>query len=175
MKGWEASTLSLAGRLTLTRSVTSAMVNYPMQHDSVPEGILDKVERIQHSFIWGDSEGGRMWHAITWETMCRPKEQGGVGLKSLRSVNDAFLSKILWRLHTHPSNLWAQVLLGKYGRGWNMLEQPLAKGGDSRLWKELVRVWGEFDTHLQRPPADQGEPSLYWNLSSHGEFTVKSV
>lgn len=50
--------------------------------------------------------------------MCQPNEIGGVGIKSLKQMNEAFLLKLLWRLTTDPTNLWAQVLTQKYGRSW---------------------------------------------------------
>lgn len=84
-----------------------------------------------------------MWHAVAvaWEQLCRPKKQGGVGIKSLRSMNEAFLSKILWKLHTDSTNLWVQVLLGKYGTNWNLKEKLVAMKFDSRLRKELLHAY----------------------------------
>lgn len=57
IKGWKASTLSVAGRITLTKVVTGSMtIIYPMLHDRVPTGVLEEVERMQRKFVWGDTE-----------------------------------------------------------------------------------------------------------------------
>lgn len=116
-----------------------------------------------------------MWHAIAWGTLCQPKEQGEVGLKSLRLTNDAFLSKILWRLHTNPTSLWAQVLFGKYGRGGELHERPIPKSSDSQLWKGLARVWENFNSNVRRLTNEQGEETVSWQLTHHGQFTTRSA
>ena len=123
----------MAGRLTLVKAVTNSMAIYPMHHDRIPNGIIQEIERLQRNFVWGEDQGEKRWHAIAWERLCQPKEVGGVGIKSLERMNDAFLSKILWRLNTNPTSLWVQVLLGKYGREWDLCGQPAAKQSDLLL------------------------------------------
>lgn len=82
---------------------------------------------------------------LSWETLCQTKECGGGGIKALKTMNNAFLSKLIWRMRVEPDALWVQVLKGKY-----MLERkegiiPVARATDSRLWKELVIIWEVFN------------------------------
>lgn len=175
LKGWKASSLSLAGRITLVNSVTNTIPLYHMQHDILPSGVLLDIERLQRNFIWGEEEGKKAWHQLAWDRMCMPKHLGGVGIKSLKHMNEAFVLKSLWRLHTNPSDLWVQVLLGKYGRSWREGEQLSAKPTDSRLWKELVRNWATFEQNIERAGASTAEDIIIWKATGHGEFTTKSA
>lgn len=174
LSGWNATRLSLAGRLTLVKSVTSAMALYPMQHDRLPAGVLTEIEREQRKFIWGDQEGARKRHAISWDQLCRPKEGGGVGIKKLKVMNDAFLSKLLWKLETEPDNLWVQVLLGKYGRGHIATAPLIAKPSDSKLWKELVQLWDMYNAHVRREVEQAGTSVVIWEPNPSGTFSVAS-
>lgn len=104
-----------------------------------------------------------------------PKQAGGVGIKSLKHMNEAFILKSIWRLHTNSSDLWAQVLIGKYGRTWREGGQILAKPTDSRLWKAMVKNWDLFEQNIARIENHHVEESFSWRATGHGEFTTKSA
>ena len=53
--------------------------------------------------------------------MCLPKEKGGMGIRDLRKFNYALLRKWRWNLFHNQGDLWARVLISKYG-GWRTLE-----------------------------------------------------
>lgn len=64
----------------------------------------------------GSSEERRKLHAVSWESLCKPKEQGGIGLRRLREMNEALLGKIGWNVIVNPNNLCSKVLTAKYRR-----------------------------------------------------------
>ncbi|CAL1412328.1 unnamed protein product [Linum trigynum] len=64
LNAWKARTLSLVGRVTLATAVLNAIPNYAIIH------LLD------------------------WDTICKPKDQGGLGLRSARCLNLAYLVKL---------------------------------------------------------------------------------
>jgi len=45
---------------------------------------------------------------VAWEKACLPKEQGGLGIKDLRSFNQCLLLKLLHRLHHPEESAWAK-------------------------------------------------------------------
>lgn len=44
-----------------------------------------------------------VWHTkhpfISWRMLCKPKEDGGLGLKNLRAWNKALIAKTLWKIN----------------------------------------------------------------------------
>ena len=60
-----------------------------------PRGIFDKLEQILANFLWGSSDFGPRFHWIKWIQLCKPIEEGGVGVRSLQNVFDVFSLK-LW-------------------------------------------------------------------------------
>jgi hypothetical protein len=53
LMAWKATHLSLAGRVTLAKSVLEAMPIYPMMSTIIPKGCLEEIERLQRKFICG--------------------------------------------------------------------------------------------------------------------------
>jgi hypothetical protein len=135
---WKANQLSFAGRVTLAKSVIEAIPIYPMMTNVVPRTCLEEIQKLQRSFIWGDMEDKRKYHAVSWETICRPKYLGGLGLRKLDIMNQACILKWGWKLQNNSNDLWSKVLRGKYVGQGALFER--CKSTDSTLWKEVVRL-----------------------------------
>ena len=56
-----------------------------------PRGIFDMLEQSFAEFLKGASEFGPRFHWIKWSQLCKPYEEGGVGVRSLQHMFDAFL------------------------------------------------------------------------------------
>lgn len=54
-----------------------------------------------------------MYHLVSWQIVCQPKEQGGLGLVDLTAKNISYLGKWIWRLE-HEDGLWQRLLRNKY-------------------------------------------------------------
>jgi hypothetical protein len=135
---WKASNLSFAGRVTLAKSVMEAIPIYPMMTTIIPKSIVKEAQRLQRSFIWGDSLGGKHYHAVSWYKVTQPKRMGGLGLRRLDIMNRSCITKLGWELQQGNPGMWSAVLRGKYGRGITTLTNVVAKSSDSSLWKGLV-------------------------------------
>lgn len=47
---------------------------------------------------------------VSWKEVCKPKRNGGIGIKRIKDVNEALLLKWLWRFGHDNGNLWRQVI-----------------------------------------------------------------
>jgi hypothetical protein len=83
LAAWKAKNLSFAGRVTLAKSVMEAIPIYPMMTTNIPQSVLHEIQRLQRSFIWGDSSEGRKYHAVKWHVITQPKNLGGLGLRRM--------------------------------------------------------------------------------------------
>jgi len=116
LSGWKQQCLSFAGRLTLSKSVLSFTPYYHMQYAKLPKTFYDEMEKIQRSFLWGETNQSHRPHLVGWDVCCLPKNEGGLGIKRPHDMNDAILMKMLWNLINNPNDLWCKVLYGKYGK-----------------------------------------------------------
>jgi hypothetical protein len=51
---------------------------------------------------------------ISWEKICKPKLQGGLGLRDPATLNKVLSAKIWWRWLKRPKDLWARLWRKKY-------------------------------------------------------------
>ncbi|KAK9078927.1 hypothetical protein SSX86_002986 [Deinandra increscens subsp. villosa] len=76
---------------------------------------------------------------IRKDLVCRPKDQGGLGLDTLETCNLALLSKWFWKFLSFPTALWRRIIVGLHG-----LEQPpnWVKSGNRLpgVWSNIVKI-----------------------------------
>jgi len=148
LSGWKQQCLSFAGRLTLSKSILSSIPYYHMQYAKLPKILCNEMEKIQRSFLWGDTDLSRKPHLVGWDICCLPKNEGDLGIKRPHHMNDAFLMKMLWNLITKPNDLWCKVLYSKYGRNKDLRVAIDSKSYDSPLWKALTGIWKQFQQNI---------------------------
>nr|KYP48420.1 Putative ribonuclease H protein At1g65750 family [Cajanus cajan] len=106
LNSWKSKSLSFVGRLTLSKSVLAALPSYTMQIVFFPKQLCDDIDRSSRSFIWGEDGHNRRIHALAWETLCKPKDGGGLGLREPRKINLSFMMKNSWALCSQSNKLW---------------------------------------------------------------------
>jgi hypothetical protein len=91
LASWKSTNLSLAGRITLCKSVPATIPLSPMQSSILPKPLCYEIEKRCRSSIWErDDDRGKV-HLFNWKTLCQPKLEGGLGLRSMHSMNKALL------------------------------------------------------------------------------------
>lgn len=162
LTGWKTKYLSLASRITLAKSTLSTVSYFSMQIAKLPRAICDEVDKKTKRFIWGGNEDKRGTHLLSWETLQRPKEQGGIAITSTKQANAAFLTKLGWRVITEPDALWSRVLRQKYCKGRCDVDMFTPKPGSSNVWRgitENAKVLGEG----MSTAVGNGTRTLFWD------------
>ncbi|GKD21730.1 putative reverse transcriptase domain-containing protein [Tanacetum coccineum] len=77
------NSLSFAGRLRLIMSVVGSMQVYRSSMFILLVTISNEVERLMRDFLWNYGEFKRGKSRIKWSNVCKPKIEGGLGIKSL--------------------------------------------------------------------------------------------
>lgn len=140
LQGWKAKLLSQVGRITLISSMLQSMPLYTLSYFKVPETICDKLDAITWNDVWwGHDPRARKLHLINWNDVCKPKSEGGVGLKRFKLMNQAMLGKQFWRIAHNPQSLLAKTLKGKYfPRG--SIHDCSPKPHNSWIWRNIIKT-----------------------------------
>jgi hypothetical protein len=87
----------------------------------LPKGVLVRLDYYRSRSFWqGDSEK-KKYGLVKWSVVCRPKDQGGLGIHDLQAENTALLGKWLFKLLTKDCVL--QTLLKRKYVGSKTLSQ----------------------------------------------------
>uniref|UniRef100_A0A453N6X2 Uncharacterized protein n=1 Tax=Aegilops tauschii subsp. strangulata TaxID=200361 RepID=A0A453N6X2_AEGTS len=92
-----------------------------MSFYSLPETLHHEIGSIQEHFFWAGEGDKQKYHMVRWPDVCKPRNQGGLGIMSSKRMNIALLTRWLWRIANGEGGLWLQIIRNKYLRG-----QPLA-------------------------------------------------
>lgn len=120
LASWKRNYLNQAGKLVLLKSSLNSLPNYWFNLYSMPASIRSDIDRIRRCFFWGDDLKGvdtkRKLHLINWETLCLPKNAGGLNIGIMKLKNGAMLAKWLWRLYTERGRMWNELMVALYGK-----------------------------------------------------------
>jgi len=115
LAGWKSNLLSRGGRLTLLKSTLCSLPIYFMSLFTIPASIVSRLEKIIRDFLWNSNDNGNGLHWVSWNEVCRPKHEGGLGIRPLRVINDALKTKWLWRFAKEEDAMWKNMIKAKYG------------------------------------------------------------
>lgn len=63
---------------------------------SWPVSLIKEIEKNIRNFIWSGDTEKRKIVTVAWHKLCKPVEEGGLGLRSLRKLNEATNLKLCW-------------------------------------------------------------------------------
>ncbi|WVZ81391.1 LOW QUALITY PROTEIN: hypothetical protein U9M48_028772, partial [Paspalum notatum var. saurae] len=115
-------------------------------------------------FFWHGSSDKQKYCLAKWDIMCRPKDQGELGITNLNIKNKSLLSKWLFKL-LNEDGVWQTIHRNKYLTS-KCLSQVQIKLGDSHFWKGILKVG-------TKPLKDQFS-SLY-NIVNYTQKAVADV
>ncbi|KAL0405816.1 UNVERIFIED_CONTAM: putative ribonuclease H protein [Sesamum latifolium] len=145
--GWNAKLLSQAGKGVLISSVIQSIPTYVMSCFQLPLFFLRNIESSAADFWW-HNKGEKQVHWVAWRKLCRTKDTGGLGFRSMREFNLALLAKQGWRILCRLDSLLSRVLQARQAVA--VLERNVASSsgsslqlaeGKGTLWTALWRTW----------------------------------
>ena len=92
---WKSRLLSPGGKIILIKHVLLSIPTHLLASGVVLKGIFHFIEDVHANFLWGAAQDLNQFHWIRWKDLCYPREEGGVGFRSIYETYVAFLNK-LW-------------------------------------------------------------------------------
>ncbi|KAJ9562228.1 hypothetical protein OSB04_007388 [Centaurea solstitialis] len=134
---WKNKALSFAGRKLLITSVLQSLQLYWMSVFLLPSGIIHELECLFRKFLWAQGESPQGKCKLSWDMVCRPLANGGLGIRKLSVWNRAMVTKHLWDILTSRTTLWVDWIRLNYIQGgsfWTMIP----KNSWSWLFRKLL-------------------------------------
>lgn len=154
--------MSIAGRTTLINSSLSNSFIYHMSMYWLPQTSVNALDKQRRTFFWHGGGQKRKYHLVRWETICKSKRKGGLGIKDIRKMNISSLCKWWWRLDTE-SGLWQDLVKAKYLK-IDLLNTVKRRYDDSPIWKDLMKIRHIYLGGRKIKPGN-GAQTLFWTVT----------
>jgi hypothetical protein len=97
-----------------------------------------KMDSVRARLFWEGFGEKKKYHMVRWDTLCKPKDFGGLGFVDSRVRNICLMSKWIYKLESGSEDLSCQILRNKYLRGAGFYQS--SEVGGSQFWKSLHKI-----------------------------------
>ncbi|XP_060974078.1 uncharacterized protein LOC115695073 [Cannabis sativa] len=140
---WESRFLSKASKEVLLKSVAQELPCYAMSVFLLTKEICSNLEGLMAKFWWKSQSqsGSKGVSWMSWKSLSRHENDGGMGFRDLRDYNLAFLGKQGWQLLTNEDSLVRQIYKARYYPSGSFLTATLGQN-PSFIWKSILEAQG---------------------------------
>lgn len=114
INGWSSKLFSACGKETLLKYVIQAIPTYAMSFFKIPTSLCKEIEQLCAKFWWNSSNDRNKIHWAKWRSLCKPKQLGGLGFRSMIEFNKALIANQVWLIIHCPDSLMARILKARY-------------------------------------------------------------
>lgn len=162
IQSWSSRTLSYAGRLQLVNAVIFPIQVYWSSILVLPVSILKKIDSLCLNFLWQSQEGKKPMALVSWQQVCLPRNEGGLGVKQLKVWNKAALGKHIWNLNCKANSLWSSWLQANYLKGESFWKIKIPQ---DCFWglRKLLQLRDMYKSSFKVQLGDGRETSLFYD------------
>lgn len=129
---WKGKLLSFGGNIVLINNVLQSMPLYLLSAMDPTKKTINKIYEVFVWFFWSNKEEGRSKHWSKWLNIYLPKEERGLGFRSLVDVSKSLFTKLWWKFRVTGTS-WSTFMWNKYWKKRNSTQVIWKRG--SQLWK----------------------------------------
>lgn len=107
----------------------------------IPNKVKVEIVKLHRNYLWHSAKERKGVDWISWKTVCKSKEQGGLGIKERGAFNKALLTKWLWIFIMEESAILKHILEAKYEILHERIlfkRKQTAVNRKSVWWKDLI-------------------------------------
>ncbi|XP_074297059.1 uncharacterized protein LOC141627734 [Silene latifolia] len=129
----------------------------------IPKGILRRINALCRNFLWDGKVDFMRVPLVSWDNVCSPRQEGGLGVKNSIIWNVAAVGKLVWWVYCSPDKLWVKWINQVYLKHENWHDYT-PRGDVSWGWKNVCRVKDKLIS---------GYSHGSWSLDTRG-YTISS-
>ena len=137
LAGWKEKLLSKAGKVVLIKAMAQEIPTYTMSCFKVLGSLYVELTGMIWNFWWGYKQDEKKMAWLSWDKLCSPKANGGMGFKKLKEFNLALLVKQGWQLQHRHDTLVHRVLKAKYFPHYEFSQASLGSN-PSYTWRSIM-------------------------------------
>ncbi|XP_028111135.1 uncharacterized protein LOC114309562 [Camellia sinensis] len=136
----QSVTLIKQGRAQLISSILFSMQVYWSSLFIIPKKVIKEIEALCRSFLWSGLALKKFGAKVSWDRVCAPRGEEGLGFESMEIWNKAAVSKHIWFLvFGGEQSMWCQWVKSYLLKGhsfWNVK----VPSDLSWVWRKLLSL-----------------------------------
>ena len=160
LHSWTVKVLSFLGKVQMITSVIYGMVNFWCSVFVLPKWFYAKVDSLCSGFLWKNSTSSAAAARVSWSDICKPKTEGGLGIRRLEEFEMVFRLKRVWLFFSSSGSLWVPWLKSNRFRDrsiWLINDAPRF----SKTVRSMLDLRQQLHTYLRCSVGD-GKTALFW-------------
>ncbi|CAA7032183.1 unnamed protein product [Microthlaspi erraticum] len=104
---------------------------------------------------------------IAWHDVCKPKREGGLGLRRLKEANAVSCFKMVWRILSSQNSLWVnwiKAYLIQHETFWSL---KLSTSTGSWMWRKLLKYRDKARRFFKMEVRNGSQTSFWFDTWSH--------
>ncbi|PNX73974.1 ribonuclease H, partial [Trifolium pratense] len=165
---WGNKYLSFGGRIVMVNAVLNVIPIFYLSYLKIPGKVWREVVKIQRKFLWSGLSNKNKISWVKWDDVCRPKKDGGLGVRDLKLTNLSLLAKWRWKLLQPEGGYWRDIVIAKYGKdvvGRHILHDDRSVRSGSSWWRNICLLENNsdwFELGVEKVLGN-GNTTSFWN------------
>ncbi|XP_074288399.1 uncharacterized protein LOC141613561 [Silene latifolia] len=101
--------------------------------------IINRIEAVCRNFLWDNSADYRRTPLMGWDTICIPKEEGGLGLKDQETWNKVMVGRLVDWVTAKRDSIWVHWVQHNYLKGQEWMDYKPSTNS-SWVWRRICKV-----------------------------------
>nr|GEX07089.1 RNA-directed DNA polymerase, eukaryota, reverse transcriptase zinc-binding domain protein [Tanacetum cinerariifolium] len=157
--------LSYAGRIQLIASVLSSLHQYWALVYILLNTMVKDLNKLFKRFLWSSGDSAKGKARVSWNMVCRPKDQGGLGITPLDKWNEVLLNTQVWKIIKNKESLWVKWVNTVKLKG-NSFWEIESNASNSWGWKSMLYLRDKMKPFVSYKIGNGRKTSLwgYWSM-----------
>ncbi|XP_010473202.1 PREDICTED: uncharacterized protein LOC104752695 [Camelina sativa] len=161
ISSWTSRFLSFAGRLQLIKSVLTSLTSLWLSAFRLPKQCITEIESLFSAFLWSGPSLNPRKAKVAWPEVCKPHNEGGLGVRLLSETNTVSLLKLIWRLLSAKDSLWVSWSRITLIRGQTLWSVKGTTCSGSWIWRKLLK-YRDKAMFFHKKEVRSGSTTSFW-------------
>ncbi|KAJ0745067.1 putative reverse transcriptase zinc-binding domain-containing protein [Helianthus annuus] len=105
----------------------------------IPSRVINDLEKHMRRFLWSGNSPSRVKAKVPWSEVCLPKNEGGLGIRSISDVNKALMTNHIWSILVNRKSLWVQWIYTHKLKGRSLWDIQ-GRGSMNWGWRKILSI-----------------------------------